>query len=220
MTDADLHAARQTDLNIAFAKSDWKERKMMPSEPPKYPNDTPPEQIEALIEGCADLQKQILRRFAQSVLEEMRYHLWVAQEKCKVFEQTTAEQRAHAEAQTKRADELAQEVKQKHEKNVQIYRRLCEAEAALAEAKRDAKRLEGLLDECEKLSDWVNAAAPALKNMMDAYERRIRTDCTLEQIERKPWECAEYIAAKAMLSKKPIAVVEITVSIDAAKERK
>lgn len=51
-----------------------------------YPNDTSPEQIEALIEGAASLQKQILRRYTQSVLEEMRYHLWIAQEKCKMFE--------------------------------------------------------------------------------------------------------------------------------------
>lgn len=35
-----------------------------------------------------------------------------------------------------------------------------------------------------------------LMEMMKAYERRIRSDCTTqEQIDKKPWECAEYLAA-------------------------
>lgn len=51
-----------------------------------YPNDIPSEEIESLIEGAAELQKQILRRYTQSVLEQMRYELWIAVEKCKMFE--------------------------------------------------------------------------------------------------------------------------------------
>lgn len=70
---------------------------MAPTCRPTYPNDTPPEQIEALIDGAATLQRQILRRYTQSVLEEMRYHLWVVQEKCKLVEQECAEQRTRAE---------------------------------------------------------------------------------------------------------------------------
>ena len=35
-----------------------------------------------------------------------------------------------------------------------------------------------------------------LAEMMQAYERRIRSDCTSqEQIDKRPWECAEYVAA-------------------------
>lgn len=63
---------------------------MEPTCKPNYPNDTPPEQIESLIDGAASLQRQILRRYTQSVLEEMRYHLWIAQEKCKMHEGTIA----------------------------------------------------------------------------------------------------------------------------------
>jgi hypothetical protein len=38
----------------------------------------------------------------------------------------------------------------------------------------------------------------ALDLMMGAYERRIRSDCTTqEQLDAKPWECAEYNNAAA-----------------------
>lgn len=57
--------------------------------PEKYPvNDVTAEQVESLIASTANLQMQILRKFAKSVLEEMRYHLWVAQEKCRMHEET------------------------------------------------------------------------------------------------------------------------------------
>lgn len=80
---------------------------MAPTSRPTYPFDTPPEQIESLIDGAATLQRQILRRYTQSVLEEMRYHLWVAQEKCKLFEQESADQRARAEKAEACLKELA-----------------------------------------------------------------------------------------------------------------
>lgn len=63
---------------------------MAPTTRPNYPNDIPPEQIEDLISTTTSLQRQVLRKFAQAVLEEMRYHLWVAQEKCKMDEETIA----------------------------------------------------------------------------------------------------------------------------------
>jgi hypothetical protein len=59
---------------------------MAPTCKPTYPNDIPPEQIEGLISGVTSLQSQVLRRFAQSVLEEMRYHFYISQEKCKEYE--------------------------------------------------------------------------------------------------------------------------------------
>jgi hypothetical protein len=42
----------------------------------------------------------------------------------------------------------------------------------------------------------------ALMEIMKAYERRIRSDCTTqEQLDKRPWECAEYIAASDYLKK-------------------
>jgi hypothetical protein len=41
-----------------------------------------------------------------------------------------------------------------------------------------------------------------LMEMMKAYERRIRSDCTTqEQLDAKPWECSEYITAARYLVK-------------------
>lgn len=60
-----------------------------------------------------------------------------------------------------------------------------------------------LLTESGKFFDWGNAASVALKNLLDAYERRIRSLCTPEQLETKPWECAEFIEARRVLAEKP-----------------
>lgn len=61
------------------------------NETESYPaSDVTAQQVESLIKTTADLQTQILRKFAKSVLEEMRYHLYVAQEKCKMGEETIA----------------------------------------------------------------------------------------------------------------------------------
>lgn len=41
----------------------------------------------------------------------------------------------------------------------------------------------------------------ALRQMMLAYERRIRSDCsTPEQLAAKPWECGEFIYAQRALT--------------------
>lgn len=63
---------------------------MAPTTLPTYPNEIPPEQVENLISSASSLQMQVMRRFARSVLEEMRYHLWIAQEKCKIFEKNAS----------------------------------------------------------------------------------------------------------------------------------
>lgn len=68
---------------------------------------------------------------------------------------------------------------------------------------------ERLLDEAGKFFDWGNSAGDALKAMMDAYERRIRSLCTPEQLEQKPWECAEFIEAKRILGGKPNWVIDV-----------
>lgn len=68
---------------------------------------------------------------------------------------------------------------------------------------------EWLLKAGDVLAAWCNESGDALRGMMDAYERRIRTDCTPEQIEKKPWECREYLIAKTALDNKPVWVIDI-----------
>lgn len=43
----------------------------------------------------------------------------------------------------------------------------------------------------------------ALREMMLAYERRIRSLCTPEEIAKEPWRCAEYIEAERLLKLPP-----------------
>ena len=54
----------------------------------------------------------------------------------------------------------------------------------------------------EAQSDEVIALRAALRNMADAYARRVRSLCTPEEIEKEPWRCAEYIEAER-LCKRP-----------------
>lgn len=62
------------------------------------------------------------------------------------------------------------------------------------------------------LADWCNLAGDALKSLMQAYERRVRSSCeSIEDIEKKPWRCAEYVQAEDALRTKPVPVVEIEV---------
>lgn len=62
----------------------------------------------------------------------------------------------------------------------------------------------GLMDEAGKFFDWGNAASVALRNLLEAYERRIRSLCTTpEELAAKPWECAEYLEARRALVDKP-----------------
>lgn len=67
-----------------------------------------------------------------------------------------------------------------------------------------------VIDEAGKLSDWINRARPVVTDLMAAYERRIRTDCTPKELTKEPWRCMEYIGAEGLLRDQPIAVVELT----------
>jgi len=42
----------------------------------------------------------------------------------------------------------------------------------------------------------------ALRDLMLAYQRRVMTDCTREQIDREPWRCMEYVAAEQLLNRR------------------
>lgn len=60
----------------------------------------------------------------------------------------------------------------------------------------------------DKLADWCNFMRPALVGMMEAYERRVRSECTPEQLDAKPWECMEYVAAQQALAMQPLVFVD------------
>ena len=56
-----------------------------------------------------------------------------------------------------------------------------------------AAALTAMQTQCER-------GAYCLMEMMKAYERRIRTDCTTqEQLDKRPWECSEYLVAAKFL---------------------
>lgn len=40
-----------------------------------------------------------------------------------------------------------------------------------------------------------------IMELMQAYERRVRSDCTPVEIDKRPWECAEYLKASEYLRK-------------------
>lgn len=43
----------------------------------------------------------------------------------------------------------------------------------------------------------------ALRSLADAYERRIRSLCTPDDIAKEPWRCAEYVEAERLLKTPP-----------------
>lgn len=60
------------------------------------------------------------------------------------------------------------------------------------------------LEAGDVIADWCNVAGDALRNLMGAYERRIRSLCSsTEEIAKEPWRCAEYIEAERALASKP-----------------
>jgi len=64
--------------------------------------------------------------------------------------------------------------------------------------------LERVIDAAGGLSDWINQAKPIIRELMLAYERRIRSLCsTPEELAKEPWRCAEYIGAERLLEVDP-----------------
>ncbi len=74
-----------------------------------------------------------------------------------------------------------------------------EAVALLHDARLRIAELEAALREAA--DPRFERAAHHLMQVMQAYERRVRTDCTPAEIEKRPWECAEYVAAADFLRK-------------------
>jgi hypothetical protein len=73
------------------------------------------------------------------------------------------------------------------------------------------KEVEHALRLGDQLADWINLAGPAMQGLLNAYERRVRSLCSAEELEKRPWECAEFIAARDILKMKPVAVVDVSV---------
>lgn len=68
----------------------------------------------------------------------------------------------------------------------------------LARSLRDALRADydALAAQRAEAERHRERGAFCLMEMMQAYERRVRSDCkTPEEIEKRPWECSEYIKA-------------------------
>lgn len=54
------------------------------------------------------------------------------------------------------------------------------------------------------LADWCNTAGDALRSLMGAYERRVRSACASSaDLDARPWRCAEYVQAEDALAIKP-----------------
>lgn len=90
-------------------------------------NDLQREQVERLIETTADLQKQVLRKFANSAIEEMRHHFRVAMQKNELLKDENADLKAklaRAQAAVRWADTVVQ---------------YCEWDTEFAQAIREAK---------------------------------------------------------------------------------
>lgn len=88
-----------------------------------------------------------------------------------------------------------------------------------AEAKdsaKDAAKVQWLFDQSAILSNWCNTAGSALNELMDAYERRIRSDChSQEDLDKQPWRCSEYLQAMRALLSKPVPFVTFDTAMSA-----
>lgn len=78
------------------------------------------------------------------------------------------------------------------------------AEHTLTEARVERDALRAQLAAAEQdavgLAKAIERGGFCLAEMMQAYERRIRSDCkSPDELEKRPWECAEYIAASSYL---------------------
>lgn len=84
-------------------------------------------------------------------------------------------------------------------------------------APSDKSDLDAMIAYGDKLADWMNRAGPALAALLAAYERRIRSECTPEQLAAEPWRCAEFIEGERVLADKPANVLTVEVPFKCAK---
>jgi outer membrane protein TolC len=69
-------------------------------------------------------------------------------------------------------------------------------QSAVGEAQNARLGFETLVGEVERLEQLEDQKEKALQDLMAAYERLVRSGCTPEQIEKKPWECWEFLQAQ------------------------
>jgi hypothetical protein len=98
--------------------------------------------------------------------------------------------------------------KQPHEVELETFISHCRVmHFGITGAPRYAHAISALADQRDALQDRLtdaerqrDRARYCLMEMMQAYERRIRSDCTTpEQLAAKPWECAEYVSASRFM---------------------
>ena len=76
--------------------------------------------------------------------------------------------------------------------------------AALQAQQPGAQAVAWALEQGGILADWCNTAGDALRSLMGAYERRVRSACTSSaDLDARPWRCAEYVQAEDALAIKP-----------------
>ena len=87
-------------------------------------------------------------------------------------------------------------------------------------ARRMERERRGLAREVLRLREdaerKIGRGCYCLVQMMQAYERRIRSQCSPEELEKRPWECMEYVAAADYLK----AIWPKYAAIDAARNAK
>lgn len=93
-------------------------------------NELQREQVERLIESTAELQKQILRRFANSAIEELRYHYRVERTRNEELERENSDLRHDLTRAQSANTELATE-------NADLKAKLARAQALVNEQAND-----------------------------------------------------------------------------------
>lgn len=82
----------------------------------------------------------------------------------------------------------------------EIRARCSESVTEIVDSPREYFRAQQILRDRRDLLDATERGCFVLMEMMKAYERRIRTDCrNQEELDKRPWECAEYLAAASYL---------------------
>lgn len=104
-------------------------------------------------------------------------------------------------------DKLDREVCEKAALEIETLRADLSAQPA---PERQGDGLSWALQQGGVLADWCNVAGDALRALMVAYERRVRSDCGPDDLANGPWRCEEFVQAEQALRGKPVPIVEFT----------
>lgn len=185
------------------------------NETESYPSsDVTAQQVESLIKTTADLQTQILRKFAKSVLEEMRYHLYVAQEKCKMGEETIATLSATIEIERAAAVPFTLYLRGAGMMNQDLTCATTLAELERAAYASGDTQLAALLAQLQDRAEEIKAHPEELKNAETESFEAGRLEGRTDAREEIRAACEETIGALLLLAKKPRASEELRTLVD------